>query len=136
MVETALVIFTLLVMTMGLIQYGLVYNAVLSLNNLSREGARYAAVRAQDIGDTPSGRAELTRQVTNYLLARAKGTAVEPRSFTTASLRVEAPVLRSNSPVRVVIRYNMIANKAFVPNLLPLPANYANYEASAVNLIE
>lgn len=136
MVETALVIFTLLTLTMGLIQYGFVYNAILSLNNLSREGARFAAVRANDLGDTDAGRTELRRQVGAYLLQRARGTAIELRSFSTVSLRVEAPVIKSNAPVRVVIRYNMIVNKAFVPGLLPLPASLANYEASAVNLIE
>lgn len=136
MVETALVIFTLLTMTLGLIQYGLVYNAVLSLNNLSREGARYAAVRADDLGDTPAGRATLKQQVVDYLKLRARGTAINSSALTVSVLRLDAPVLKSNSPVRVVIKYNMISNKAFVPGLLPLPANYANYEASAVNLIE
>jgi len=136
MVETALVIFTLLSLTLGLVQYGLVYNAVLSLNNLSREGARFAAVRAQELGDSTAGRAELKRQVGLYLLQRARGTAIEPRSLATLDLRIDAPEIKSNAPVRVAIRYNMIANKSFVPGLLPLPASYANYEASAVNLIE
>lgn len=136
LVEAAVVVPALLVLTLGLVQFGLVYNAMLTLNNLAREGARFAAVRAQDAGDTPAGRDKLLQQVSAYLLQRAKGTAVDMRSPSTVSLRIDAPSLKSNSPVRVVIRYNMIANKAFIPNLLPLPASLANYEASAVNLIE
>lgn len=131
-----MVVPALLLLTLGLVQFGLVYNAMLTLNNLAREGSRFAAVRANDLGDTPAGRDELTKQVGDYLLKRARGTAVEPRSLSTVSLRIEAGSLKSNSPVRVVIRYNMIANKSFIPNLLPLPAGLANYEASAVNLIE
>ena len=136
MVETALVIFALLTLTLGLVQFGLVYNAILTLNNLAREGSRFAAVRANDLANEPLGREELTKQVAKELTKRAKGTAIEPGSFTTAGLRIEATSLRSNSSVRVIITYNMIANKSFIPNLLPLPANLARYEASATNLIE
>ena len=136
LVEAAVVVPVLLLLTLGLVQFGLVYNAMLTLNNLAREGARYASVRANDLGNTPEGREKLREQVGTYLMQRSKGTAVDPRSLSTAGMRIEAPSLTSNSPVRVVITYNMIANKSFIPKLIPMPANLARYEASAVNLIE
>jgi Flp pilus assembly protein TadG len=136
MVETAFVIFILLSLTVGLVQYGFIYNAMLTLNNLAREGARYAAVRAGDTPNTPAGRTQFQNQVQNYLLSRARGTIVANFKPSTVQLSVQAPKLESNSPVRVVIKYDLVANQGFVPALVPLGSYYRNYEASAVNLIE
>jgi Flp pilus assembly protein TadG len=142
MVETAVVIIPLLFLTMGLIQAGFIYNAMLSLNNLSREGARFAGVRAQQVMTDPlfntetAKRDEIKRQVVEHLQKRAVGTTIEPAKLAGANIVIQAPTLKKNAPVRVLIRYDMKRNKGLIPGLLPLPDRYANYEAGAVNLIE
>ncbi len=132
MVESAFTIFALLVLTFGLLQAGLIYNAMLSLNNLAREGARYAAVRAKTVNDP----AMIRDQVSAYLQGRARGTSIEPAQLDSAHIVIQAASLRSSQPMRVVILYDMKRNKGFVPALLPLPPSFANYQASATNLIE
>lgn len=53
LVEMALVVTVLLFLTVGLIQYGLLANARVTLTNIAREGARYAAVHSNDGTDVP-----------------------------------------------------------------------------------
>ena len=48
LIEMALVVIVLLFLTLGLIQYGLLANAKITMANLAREGARYAAVNGTD----------------------------------------------------------------------------------------
>lgn len=132
MVETACTILALLFLTFGLLQAGLIYNAMLSLNNLSREGARYAAVRAKATNDNTV----IRDQVVAYLQGRARGTSIDPAQLNSSSIIIQSASIRSSQPIRVVILYNMKQNKGFVPALLPLPASFANYQASAANLIE
>ena len=43
-VETAFVVIILLTLSLGLIQWGILFNTSIAVTNLSREGARYAAV--------------------------------------------------------------------------------------------
>lgn len=136
MVEAGFTIVVLLLLTFGLVQYAMVYASALALNNLAREGARFASVRALRLGNSSTGREQLRVQVKNYVVARAQGTAVSLSDLPEANLIIKAPEIKTNAPVQVAIRYDMIRNKSFVPGLLPLPASFATYEASAVNLIE
>lgn len=47
-VEMAFVVVILLTLTLGLIQWGMIMNTSIAITNLSREGARYAAVHYED----------------------------------------------------------------------------------------
>jgi Flp pilus assembly protein TadG len=53
-VEAAFVIVILLVLTLGLIQWGIIFNTSIGITNLSREGARYAAVHYDNDADIRS----------------------------------------------------------------------------------
>ena len=137
MIETAAAIVAMLILTLGLIQYGMLYNAVLSLNNLAREGARFAAVRVKEVNN----KEQMQAQVCTYLQARAKGTSIEPAKLSPSEVSVDwsstaAGQPTAGQPVRVVIRYDLKRNKGFVPDLLPLPDRFSSYQATAANLIE
>jgi Flp pilus assembly protein TadG len=150
MVETAATIFALLFLTLGLIQAGLIYNAMLSLNNLAHEGARYAAIRAKaELAKIPTATPEAERQrqakaalakvVSDHLKERAVGTSIEPNQLEADKLTVQASEtlgIVSSQPMRLLITYNMKQNKGFVPALLPLPEGLARYTAEGSSLIE
>src|SRR5687768_3283072 len=48
LLEMALVVIVLLFLTLGLIQYGLIANTKITMANIAREGARYAAVHGTE----------------------------------------------------------------------------------------
>ena len=52
MVEFALVSMTLILLLVGIIEFGLIFNTQLALQNAAREGARYAAIPSQGINDS------------------------------------------------------------------------------------
>ena len=52
MVEFALVSMTLILLLVGIIEFGLIFNTQLTLQNAAREGARYAAIPSQGINDS------------------------------------------------------------------------------------
>ena len=55
LLEMAFVVIVLLFLTLGLIQYGLIANAKVTMANIAREGARYAAVKGtESTSDDPS----------------------------------------------------------------------------------
>lgn len=48
LVEFAIIVPVIVMMIMGIIEFGLMFNSYLTINNSSREGARYAAVGGTD----------------------------------------------------------------------------------------
>ncbi len=130
-VETGFVIVILLVVSLGLVQYGMIYNGALTLNNLTREGARYASVHSLTVPDDSN----LKTQVVAYLRTRANNTTINQNAINSASVIVERPVNEAGREIRVRVNYNL-TTKSFAPNLFPLPARYTSYQATASNLIE
>ncbi len=131
MVETGLVVVILLLLSIGLFQYGMIYSSSLALNNLAREGARYAAVRSLSTTDN----AALKNMLIDHLKARAAGTTINQSGINSSSVAVERTTNAAGKEIRVRINYDL-KKKSFAPALLPLPARYANYQATASNLIE
>ena len=131
LVETAFVIVVLLLISLGLFQYGMVYSGSLALNNLAREGARYAAVRSLITPDDTT----LKTAVINHLKTRSAGTMINQNALDSSSVAIERTNNAAGQEIRVRITYNL-KNKSFAPDLFPLPNRYINYQATAGNLIE
>lgn len=85
MVELALILPVLLLIIMGIIEFGFMFNNYLTLNNVSREAARYASlggtdseavVRATEIAPNLDS-AKLTIVITPSESSRGRGDSVE-----------------------------------------------------------
>ncbi|MDW7660400.1 MAG: pilus assembly protein [Bacillota bacterium] len=85
MVELALILPVLLLIIMGIIEFGFMFNNYLTLNNISREAARYAslggtdaeaAIRATEIAPNLDS-AKLTIVITPTEAGRGRGDSVE-----------------------------------------------------------
>lgn len=104
MVEFALIISLLLVLSLGLVQYGILMNKAIALSHVSREGGRYAAVRATqpDIDkDIKKYMIDVGRQ--NGLTIAATDITVSPAQNTAAK-----PTNRTQyAPLTITLTYNM-----------------------------
>ncbi len=112
MVEFALVISLLLVLTLGLVQYGIIMNKAISLSHVSREGGRYAAVRATqpDIDDN----------IKQYIIdvGNQNGLRISKGdiTFTPAQNSAANPTNRRQySPLTITLTYNM-GQHLFLPS--------------------
>lgn len=118
LVEMALVVTVLLFLTMGLIQYGLISNARITMTNLAREGARFAAVHATESGSDTSTNPALG--IKAYVVQVAQSTPL--RNITTASVTVtpaEGNAARtSGQPITVTVTYNL-RSKFIMPISFP-----------------
>lgn len=81
LVETALVLPLIILILMGIIDFGMMFNNYLIVSNASREGARNAAVGAKDseiisIAKKVSGTLEVTTEITPKESLRKKGDEV------------------------------------------------------------
>jgi len=151
MIETGVVIFVLILLSMGLLQYGILFNAKLALNNLAREGARYAAVHTRNPVDANSDPAGFKALVVQRLKDKAAGTSIDPAALNAGTVAISSlsgktdasgqPILDVGDSVRVQITYNLRDNKIFVPIVFPgmTPAfrdNLVNYKIGALQNIE
>lgn len=106
-VEMAFVVVILLALTLGLIQWGLIYNASISVTNLSREAARFAAVH-------PDSDAEIVSYVKNNA----------PPGIRAEDLTISISPPEGNRPpytaIHVVVEYDM-ARKLFLPSKMYFP---------------
>ena len=112
LVEMAMVTVILLILTLGLIQYGLIANAKVTMTNLAREGARFAAVHAFDTNNTT---APLDDGIKDYVVNKvAKFTTL--KDLTKAGVAVTYPAGRTGGQeVNVTVTYNM-SNKFILPS--------------------
>lgn len=103
-VEMAFVVIILLALTLGLIQWGIIFNASISITNLSREAARYAAVHPE----TDAG-------IQTYVSSNPPP-GIRAQDLTVTVVPSEADPNRKTKgmPIRVIVRYNM-ARKLFLP---------------------
>ena len=129
-IETGLVIIALSFVSIGILQYGLMYNAMLTLNNMAREGARFAAVRATD--------ANVKTQLGAYLRKRARGTTISEDALPDTKIILTMPTVnaRDTKTVRVTLIYDMKSNKQFLPVIVPLPDSWKDYRATGANVLE
>ena len=133
LVEAAVVlIFILLPISMGILQFGIVLNATNSLTQIAREGARYAAMRATDADYPDSVIKAYTRTV-------ATGTSINPVDLPDSTIVIsmidDKPRVSGNA-IRVVITYPM-SKKLFVgQELFRTTVLGANYTAESTFIVE
>lgn len=119
MVEFAMVLPLLLGLTMGMIQYGVIYNTALAVTNISREGARGAAVDILD--QTPdaqgNGKKKGRQRVKARMERATKGTQIKASDLvidvTPDPEQNEA--VTANGDVTVTVTYPM-KKKLFLPS--------------------
>jgi Flp pilus assembly protein TadG len=125
MVEFALISTLLIGLTMAMIQYGIIFNTTISLTNLSREGARYAAVHAG--ADAP-----IQSYIESTLPA---GISAADLTVTVSPPEGSAQRTKGN-PITVTVSYPM-SRKLFLPSkFLGMPIFNANYTTSGRMMIE
>lgn len=109
--EFALVVPILLMLTLGIIQYGIIFMTMLSLTNLSREGARYAAT-------APSLDAPIDARIEALLPSNIQWSDIYPKNILILPKQGDASrVLGNASPglISVSITYDM-RKKLFIPS--------------------
>ncbi|MDQ3815110.1 MAG: pilus assembly protein [Armatimonadota bacterium] len=131
LVEFALVSTLLLTLTMTMIQYGIIMNTTLTVSHLSREGARYAAVKPTD--DTNTAKTGIK----DYIEKAATSTPVKYSDCTiTVSPAVGASTRSSGNPITITISYPM-SKKCFLPQkFLGVTIFSSNYVAQETMMIE
>lgn len=144
MIEAALVsVFVLIPLTLAIIQYGIIFNATNTLSQVTREGARAAAVFALKTADESPGINQTSDQ---YIISRIQAAAA-PTSLDMSDAAIArgdvtisiTPAMNSTTstprvegqPIQVSISYNM-RSKYFFPWLTgghnPNPTNNAAYK--------
>jgi Flp pilus assembly protein TadG len=130
LIEMALVVIVLLFLTLGLIQYGLLANAKITMANLSREGARFAAVngtrqtaygpgRVQDNGeakfnpDSIRGRVLYIASSTTLNDMDDSNILIDPPSYDPKN-----PPTSGKTLISVTISYNL-SRKLILPSSFP-----------------
>lgn len=141
--EMAAVVIVLLFLTMGLIQFALIANARITLTNLAREGARFAAVHATEIDsdnnpDPAKGiKAHVIKLADATTLADA-GTRSSVNTITVTISPAETsppnPLRTSTKPIQVSVSYDM-RHKFFLPVIFPGLANWGNQTTSSASMI-
>lgn len=113
LVEFALVLPMLLLVSMLLIQYGLILNTTITLTHLAREGARYAAVNPVAANPSGSGRTIDSDIQDNIQAKTTLGT-----KLTDSEIKVSPTSSTTRTPggdITVTITYNM-KKKMFLPS--------------------
>jgi Flp pilus assembly protein TadG len=128
MLEMALVVTVLLFLTMGIIQYGILYNASVSLTNITREGARYAAVKGLQVGETDD-------TIKAYMRTVASSTPIRPERMN-ISITPAQGSRRPGEKVTVSVQYDL-RTKMFLPASFPGLGRYgATYTTTGTMLCE
>lgn len=133
LIEMSMVVIVLLFLTMGLIQYGLIANAKLTLTNIAREGARFAAVRGTD----ESGGTTSDQKIRNRIAQVAANTTLTDMNTTTdVTITPDKDTRAKGELMTVAVRYDM-KKKFFLPSGFPGLAAFANpTEVSASMVLE
>jgi len=131
LIEMALVISALIMLTMGIIQYGIVYNATTSLTNITREGARYAAVKGLDSSVTDDA---IKARVVD--ISRTTPVTLTAANVTITPDKAGRTVAGDGTMVTVTVSYNM-RPKLFLPTSFPGLSRFSsNYTTTGSMLIE
>lgn len=141
LIEMAFVLSMLILLTLGLIQYGFLYNAVGTLTHLTREGARFAAIHGTDNNTTVGGVTTTPdAAIRLYIRQRARGSSIRAADLPDAAITITPPdsnnIARSSGqPITVAIRYNM-RNKLFLPSRFPGLNRISTYSTTITHVIE
>ena len=130
-VEMALAVVVLLLITMGILQYGIIMNATLTLSQIARDGARYAGIKAGDPGTTDN-------MLKDYIRTVCASTTIDPADLPNTRIFITPPPGSRNpgQPVTVTLRYPM-NKKVFIPISFPgLSRMNGDYEKTATMIIE
>lgn len=134
MVEAALIMPILLVLSLFIIQYGIFMNAAVSLTNLSREGVRLAAVQ-------PGTDAAIKYRMQQLCPATLRWSDIQNNIVISPSESSADRKVGSQSLITVQINYNM-GNKLFLPSTLSFPFMgkiklfSSTYTAKSVMMVE
>lgn len=122
LIEFALVAPVLLLITLGIIQYGIIFNATNSVSQITREGARAAAVFAlKRDADPPAGAADDI--IRERVRIAADNASLRRQDIT--SIIIEAPNGRAvNQQIKVTVTYDL-RKKFIIPALaVGMPQSY------------
>jgi Flp pilus assembly protein TadG len=137
-VETALVLTGILLpLTLGLLQFGIIYNSTNTLQHLGREAGRFAAVHGTettfDSADTQTSPASLKYYIKT--LCASSGSI----KYSDLTISTSPSALSSRSPgqpISVTLTYPM-SKKIFIGKALPgLSALANNYTVTSTFLLE
>ena len=131
LVEFALVLFPLMLVLLGIMQFGLIFNAYVTVANAAREGARAGSIWVPDAnatqGSNDSGRsAYIQANVSASLgfLNPAEATTVTTYSNgTTACRGTASDPRRKDQCVNVEVTYHLTPIIPFIGDLLPRAAD-------------
>lgn len=125
LIEFALVVTFLLILSLLIVQYGVIMNTAITLSHLSREGARYAAVH-------PTSDAAIR----SYIQTVTPGLVRYSDMTITISPAEGSSSRSSGNPISVTISYNM-QRKLFLPStFFGIPIFSPTYSTKATMLIE
>jgi Flp pilus assembly protein TadG len=106
-VEFALILPVLILLLLGLLEYGRVYNVQISLSNAAREGARTMAIH-NDAGQARTA-------------ARSAAPSVNP-ALSSANVTVSPTTCAAGQTVTVTVHYDVALMTGFFGTNLPLTA--------------
>lgn len=140
-VETAVVITVLLAVTMFIIQFGLILNARITLTNLAREGARYAAIHGRETTTNYAGVDRPTDDaIREYIRDQVRQTSLHVSDIPTGNITVTPAAgttyRTSGQTVTVRIAYDM-RRRLFLPGTyFGLGRLARNVEATGSHVVE
>ena len=121
LVEFALVLPFLLILTLGLVQYGLIYNTALTITNLSRDSARYAAINSKNTQPTtaPSiavGSTDPNTKIRDYVkrISGNFGVNYNDLAVTITPDNYTESGRNPGNPIKLTVAYDM-KKKLFLP---------------------
>jgi Flp pilus assembly protein TadG len=138
LVEGALVVtFILLPLTLGIIQFGIVMNAISSLQMIGREAGRFAAVHGQEQTSDDSVSQSSPPSILNYIRTVCTGTGINYSDLTiSVSPSMGSTSRVSGLPITVTLSYPM-SKKVFVGKILGATSILANnYTVTSTFVLE
>jgi len=135
LVEFALVLPVLLILTMFIIQYGIIFYTAIGLTNLSREGARFAAT-APTSSDSSQPDKDILQRMKDVLPANIAWSDVAPPNTVISANPSTSRYTNSGGLITVTITYNM-KKKLFLPStFLGVTVFSSSYTTQTTMMIE
>jgi len=141
LMEMALVVPILLLLVLGIIQYGIINNAAVTLTQLSREGGRYAAVHANDTGPdiytNPVVNDDPDSKIKNHIKQVAAATSIDYNDIKNSITITPAIGSRSQGgDITVAFSYPLVKKMFLVPASFPGLSGLQSYSVSCTMVIE
>lgn len=134
LVEFTVVSLFLLIMLFGIIQYSIILTSLNTMQQITREGARYYAVHYAD------GQGTDNNETINYMQSVASGSFIANSLISNSTVNINAVpsngTIAADNPVQVSFTYNM-AQCTFFGGFVPgVKAGTNNVTKSTVTIIE